>query len=255
MNDIDFSTEFFKWKHEVATAKKLTALQSNSSYPDISHLSLVDKGNPNLPLPPHVVDKFNAWKNLQGIPFRYLLPDPGLLPAESIRFFQVDANWVNAFISGAFSIGHTVSADLSGFEHGLYLKPHQPVTGFLIHSFAVSGWPDFEVDVTDQNDSDLPIIRKDNLDVNILILLYMGKVSRLSFHLHPGKMHSGFLYDDVKGYTKNSEAIKVTPDEYNIVSISDLKNDLAPKSVADFASQMMEGTPKVIFTIGKGIGA
>lgn len=265
LNDVDFSTEFFKWKHEVSTAKRLATLQSNPAYPNIAHLSLTDKGDPNLPLPQHILDKFNTWKNLQGIPYRYLVSDPGLLPTESIRFFQVDVNWVNAFISGAFSIGHTVSADFSVEESNLYLKADAPITGFLISSFAVSGWPDFEVDVTDQNNNPLYPIRKDNLDVNIRLYLYRGQIKQLAFHLHPGKMHPGFLYENGK-YIKNGQPILETPqpnpDANNVLHILQTVATVSPGSSsaagtfsnlispAQFASQMMEGTPDVVFKIG-----
>ncbi|HEY8097208.1 MAG TPA: hypothetical protein VIE65_14080, partial [Methylobacter sp.] len=139
LNDVDFSTEFFKWKTETAMALRLETLKSISGYKNILHLPLNDAPK-NKVMPKHVLDKFSAWKNLQGIPSRYLIPDPNLLPNESIRFFRVDNNWVNAFICGAFSIGHTVEADLSNPLTNLFLTGS--VTGFLINSLVVSGWSD-----------------------------------------------------------------------------------------------------------------
>ena len=47
---------------------------------------------------------------LEGVPFNYLVPDERMLPPESIRFFHVDQDWIDALIDGAFSIGRaTVS--------------------------------------------------------------------------------------------------------------------------------------------------
>jgi len=258
LNDVDFSTEFFKWKTETAMALRLEALKSVTSYKNILHLPINDA--PQIkPIPQHVQDKFNAWKKLQGIPSRYLIPDPNLLPNESIRFFRVDENWVNAFICGAFSIGHTVKADLSKELTGLFLTG--PVTGFLINSLAVSGWPDFEVDIYSDplpppKTSDFMIpVRKDDLDVNIRLYLYEGEIAQLNFHLHPGKMHSGFLFEDGE-FTKNIVGlVKVIPDENNCIDILGskdklgLKDELGVSSIAEFAAKMMEGIPTVAFVI------
>jgi len=51
---------------------------------------------------------------LRGVPFGYLVPDIAMLPSESIRFFQVDAGWIDALIDGAFSIGATRGTAASG---------------------------------------------------------------------------------------------------------------------------------------------
>ena len=41
---------------------------------------------------------------LYPVPFHYLVPNHSLLPSESLRFFHLDDNWINALIDGAFSI-------------------------------------------------------------------------------------------------------------------------------------------------------
>ena len=48
---------------------------------------------------------------LQGVPFHYLVPDARMLPVESIKYFQVDQNWLTALIDGAYSIGRTAAVD------------------------------------------------------------------------------------------------------------------------------------------------
>jgi hypothetical protein len=47
---------------------------------------------------------------LHGVPFNYLVPDEGMPSPESIRFFYLDMNWVDALLDGAFSIGRNLSA-------------------------------------------------------------------------------------------------------------------------------------------------
>jgi hypothetical protein len=58
-------------------------------------------------------DELASWlgrlKLLYGCPINYLVPDEGMLPPESIRFFYLDDNWINALADGAFSIGRNLT--------------------------------------------------------------------------------------------------------------------------------------------------
>jgi hypothetical protein len=56
---------------------------------------------------------------LAGVPFGYLVPDEGMLPPESIRFFRLDENWVRALLDGAFSLGRNLTAGASGASMNL----------------------------------------------------------------------------------------------------------------------------------------
>lgn len=73
-----------------------------------------------------------AWlgrlHTLIGVPFPYLVPDEGMLPPESIRFFQLDTAWVEALIDGAFSIGRnlTSAADTATLAPSLATAPVRP---------------------------------------------------------------------------------------------------------------------------------
>lgn len=49
-----------------------------------------------------VLDKVH----LGDIPAQYLIPDPAFLPEETLRFFHIDANWVDALIDGALSLAN-----------------------------------------------------------------------------------------------------------------------------------------------------
>ncbi|WP_372525435.1 hypothetical protein [Piscinibacter sp.] len=104
---------------------------------------------------------------LHGVPFSYLVPDSDLLPIESIRFFYIDRAWTDALVQGALSVGTISSADRAQLAA---VYPHiqqevdvaersirQPqgeellagaggtITGFLLRSRAVSGWPNLHV--------------------------------------------------------------------------------------------------------------
>ena len=105
---------------------------------------------------------------LEGVPFEYLVPDEELLPKESIRFFYLDRNWTDALVQGVLSVGATTTRDridvaarwpgvrdeLDQAEHdarahltgaGPVRGAAETVTGFLVRSRAISGWPGVQV--------------------------------------------------------------------------------------------------------------
>ncbi len=104
---------------------------------------------------------------LETVPFAYLVPDALLLPTESIRFFYIDRAWTDALVQGALSVGTVSSADRAQLEQ-LYPQlrdeldeeerlvrqplleavqqgPAGPITGFVMRSRAISGWPGVHV--------------------------------------------------------------------------------------------------------------
>lgn len=48
---------------------------------------------------------------LYDVPLSYLIPDPSFLPPESIRFFYIDENFIQAMINGATSIARNCTAE------------------------------------------------------------------------------------------------------------------------------------------------
>lgn len=107
---------------------------------------------------------------LEGVPFGQLVAHPDLLPPESIRFFHVDRGWTDALVEGALSVGTVTTGDraaleqlygvvrdevdeaerlvrLPGWEAGEPVPsgPAGPLTGFLLRSRMVSGWPAMHV--------------------------------------------------------------------------------------------------------------
>lgn len=105
---------------------------------------------------------------LEGVPFEYLVPDEELLPMESIRFFYLDRNWTDALLQGVLSVGATTTRDridvagrwpgmrdeIDEAEHDARAEEAgaepvrgkaETVTGFLVRSRAISGWPGVQV--------------------------------------------------------------------------------------------------------------
>jgi len=146
---------------------------------------------------------------LEGVPFAYLVPDTDLLPAESIRFFYLDRAWTDALVQGALSVGTVNSADRAQLE-GLYSfvrrevdeeerrvrlpggeavqqGPAGPVTGFVLRSRAVSGWPGLHVrayreELGGADDASIPeadprrikLLRMERLAPAVLFVLFDG---------------------------------------------------------------------------------
>jgi hypothetical protein len=148
---------------------------------------------------------------LHGVPFSYLVPDAGLLPIESIRFFYVDRAWTDALVQGVLSVGTITTADRAQLE-AVYLRIRAEVdeaertirmpprrekrlqggagtiTGFLMRSRAVSGWPNLHVraysrDVIEDDEltteaeshpSRMKVLRMERLAPAVLLVLFDG---------------------------------------------------------------------------------
>ena len=146
---------------------------------------------------------------LQGVPFSYLVADEQLLPRESIRFFYLDRAWTDALVQGALGVGTVNSSDraelsalyrvvrdeLDEEERRVRLPggetvqqgPAGPVTGFVLRSRAVSGWPGLHVRAYDRelgvaDDAAIPesdprrlkLLRMERLAPAVLLVLFDG---------------------------------------------------------------------------------
>mgnify|MGYP001814436247 CR=1 FL=1 len=145
---------------------------------------------------------------LYGVPFAYLVSDSELLPPESARFFYLDRNWTDALVQGALSVGTLNSVDRAQLEqlHKIIRKevdeeereirqlrgdPVQRgeagvVTGLLLRSRAVSGWPGLHVraygrdvvgdeEVVGEDHPDrLKVLRMERLAPAVLLVLFDG---------------------------------------------------------------------------------
>jgi hypothetical protein len=128
---------------------------------------------PEAEMPPYMESFLGHLRLLIGVPFDYLVPDPRLLPDESIRFFYVDRSWTDRLVDGAMAVGKVgtreqahhqahstqVSQQLDLTERivraiqlGASFADAEPtagpadvITGFVLRSAAVSGWPHMDV--------------------------------------------------------------------------------------------------------------
>jgi hypothetical protein len=136
----------------------------------------VPDGSPVAGMPPYMESFLAHLRMLVGVPFEYLIPHPDLLPDESIRFFYLDRSWADRLVDGANAVGQIGSREQAHY-HGhapnvsqqldlseRMVRPLQRktdfdeakraivgggsaglITGFVLRSGAVSGWPHMDV--------------------------------------------------------------------------------------------------------------
>ncbi|WP_287277653.1 MULTISPECIES: hypothetical protein [unclassified Okeania] len=279
----NFSISLYQWKRSHRHGQIIQDTES--------HLPFYNQSNTELP--DAIASWFTNLSLLKGVPFNYLVPDEQMLPVESIRFFWIDPLWIECLLDGAFSIGRVTTSDHahdSSHSESPAAKPHETVTGFLLRSDVVAGWPGLLVDGYDQvvdNDNaiddqeKLPLLRMDRLSANVLICLFDGEVKTVDIHQKPETIHFGLDSDDDDGRVtfykklKDSDGKPVKkadqrrleiPDQEeppkwkdrskNILNIANLAEAIKNKvnfnsfTSAQFALEMIEGVEKVRFTIG-----
>jgi hypothetical protein len=247
--------------------------------------NVYDTNNSNLNTPPEAIASwFSDLELLKHIPFNYLVPHAELLPPESLRFFWVDSYWVDCLQDGAFSIGRVTSTDLKTDNQyqsrASDTRADELITGFLLHSEVVSGWPGLEVEgynnlmdnvsVANPNNK-LTILRKERLSESILLCLFQGEVKTVDFSLKAESVNCGVdpinkrpgsnNFQIEKGLrkldgTQGEAKINVPCKNANlgVIDIKGLANLIKEKLLykeeftsAQFALTMIEGSPKIRF--------
>jgi hypothetical protein len=164
-----------------------------------------------------VPDALRNWlarlRLLYGVPFNYLVPDSRLLPVESVRFFYIDRNFTDRLVDGALSVGKTTTREFLHYESvhaavrqqtddeeallrrqfrgetvGSSTAPQAAdLTGLLLRSRAVSGWPGLEVKAyrgttavtPDEQGTRLRLLRMDRLAPDVLFCIFEGVPTRV----------------------------------------------------------------------------
>ena len=161
-------------------------------------------------LPPALKDWLGRLRLLYGVPFTYLVPDERMLPKESIRFFFLDRSWTDRLVDGALSVGKLstreqahhqavkdqLEQDLDDEERGLRIRLRgllpadltgrgADITGLLLRSAAVSGWPGLEAKAY-REEAKLDLLRMDRLAPDVLLCLFQGIPTRVDLE-EPGE--------------------------------------------------------------------
>ena len=136
---------------------------------------------------------------LYPLPFKYLVGDDRMLPVESLRFFYLDNNWLGALLDGALSIGMESSRQTffyevthgfihqAAFETAKFIRDHlrgvdpspaeankNIMSGMLLRSAVVAGWPNLAVRPYLSNGTILKTLRMDHLSPNVLLCVFWG---------------------------------------------------------------------------------
>ena len=176
---------------------------------------------------------------LQAVPFAYLVPDSALLPEESIRWFYLDRRWTDALVQGALSVGTANSDDrthlaaqyaaireeLDAEERNQRRRPGTArlgggggvVSGFLLRSRAVSGWPAlhvraFDIDPAEADDAAYPeddarrltLLRLERVAPAVLLCLFDGIPQVV--HLEEPRQGVQFGFDQASSPTGRTTA-------------------------------------------------
>ncbi len=196
----------------------------------------LDTSQPESEMPPYMELFLSHLRLLVGVPFDYLVPDERLLPDESIRFFYIDRSWTDRLVDGAVAVGkigtreqahhqghapavnqqvdlserivRTIQRGLKSFTdakggNDATTTPADTITGFLLRSSAVSGWPHMDVrayktDVPEPFDpadskaqsQQLKTLRLELLSPGLMIALFQG-VPQLVILEEP---HNGVMF-------------------------------------------------------------
>lgn len=211
---------------------------------------------------------------LYPIPFHYLVPHQSLLPAESLRFFHLDDNWVNALVDGALSVAvrnvttESVAsrAELQSalskivYQHRLRLQGKNPEwnpterymdipkSGFLLRSRIVSGWPGIEVTAKTSatQEQTLPkILRFDQIAEGVLFCLARGTVEEVTFREPREGLTFGVGSDGTIKASKSGKTLDVKKNLVRsgptggVVDIAKLQVELASAGSAELATEMI----------------
>ena len=261
------SVSLFNWKRAFAQ-------QSRQAGKKVSHLPFAPEYIVPA-FPAQVTEWFDELLSLKHVPFHYLVSREEMLPANSLRFFHVDVNWLNCLIDGAFSIGRITSADIMQDADARKTGnvPNAPVySGFMLRSPVVSGWPNLLVEAYNQavplGDDYLPagitpakLVRLDRLGEDVLLCLFEGEIKTIDIHEHAETIHfgvdAGVDPANVNGYKKalrnqdgalgEKKPLVWKSEDKHTLDISDLVTKGGASDSAQFGVSMIEGVEKVRF--------
>ncbi|MBV7530483.1 hypothetical protein [Chitinophaga sp. sic0106] len=193
-----------------------------------------------------IADWVSQLMLLYKLPFDSLVPDERLLPDESLRFFYLDKNWLNAAVDGAMSLGLESSKSVyfnqqirkrvlakakdrvGNIRAQLLRKPSMKtsttpdiMSGFLLRSALVTGWPNLQIEARDDTSNSLKIIRMDHLAPNILLVIFDGVPINVAFS-EPNESLGFGVDDDGKIVLRNISTSGTTGDQVDFLQIRDL---------------------------------
>jgi hypothetical protein len=207
---------------------------------------------PNGVVPADILRALARLRLLEGVPFSYLVPDAELTPPESIRFFYLDRNATDALVQGALSVGtvnavdrvqlaqlyRTVRDEVDEAERLVRMKDADapkvdaqgrpigvagPITGFVLRSRLVSGWPAMHVRAystdTRPDDQTIPdmdtspdrvrLLRMERLAPAVLFVLFDGVPAVVHIEEPRSGIQFGVRLDPTADHSKQTAVVTV----------------------------------------------
>jgi hypothetical protein len=208
LRSTSFATALADWKRRRAQSSLRASLGTAAGFP--LAVPLIDDA-----MPTTVMSWLGDLAFLAGVPPMYLIPDERLLPVETVRFVQIDASWILHLLDGAFSIGRLSAVDAK-LDAGYPLeKIAVPVTGALIRSDVVSGYPGLVVNgYADAVGGDPLQARRLLLAPSVMLCLFGGPLARLEISQQPESLHFAVeLQAGTRQFTKRLRNADGQPDQ------------------------------------------
>ena len=184
-----FTHALIRWKHHAKGRSLARAIDAEAGHIDFNSNAHETEAE----MPTVITGFLEKLTSLTLVPQNYLLPESQALPAESIRFFQIDEHWMRCLIEGSFSIGRFLSND---HEHEVALRTELdratfPSMGFLLRSDVVSAFPSLIVEGKDLNGNQvLPSVRT-RVSPGLLMCAFDKTLAKCVLHPAPEELHCG----------------------------------------------------------------
>lgn len=223
-------------------------------------------------LPDNLTNWLTRLMLLYGVPFNSLVPDEGMLPPESIRFFYLDMSWIDALIDGAFSIGRNLTTSNNGASMNLDRAVHaqvrgqiranlpsirakllgiatpvispQVITGFLLRSSLVTAYPGIGV-LAYEAGSTTPMnpLRFEPLgpQSDTIICLFPGDAAQVSIHEPPEALHYG-----IDTYSASGTTIQAGKTIYTFTQSGSQVTMTGATASLDLSNSFRSGSPRCI---------
>ena len=270
LRDQDLALSLYCWKRSYAQFLKQQQQETEAK------INLPEHEQAKAPpLPPEIKKWFGELQLLENVPFHYLVCDEAFLPPESLRFFRLDALWIDCLLDGAYSIGRITEQDLAEEkirDENPSLPDNQDISGILLRSEVVSGWPAlmtkaYAVTNPTADTTPLSLLRRARLGDNILFCLYEGEIKCLDIHQKAEALHYGLDWNgaappftkklrnnlgEIKPIPWRDEAARILDIKSLATQIQDKANSDDPFTSADFSLEMVEGSERVRFKVNEG---
>lgn len=184
------------WQQVPVTSKPVELIKKYLLTPNVQ--SAIKDNQEQQSLLESIADWLAHKQLLYDVPFNHLVPDQFMLPVESLRFFHVDQNWLDALTDGALSIGIQSSKDAYiiramrvAVNDAAKLKAQtmrnkslgtangdveadstkMAMSGILIRSALLAGWPGLVIKAC-KSKKLVNTLRMDRLSANVLLCLF-----------------------------------------------------------------------------------